>query len=392
MFQVLSQVLEAAPEPPSRQRSDVPARLEEIALRALQKSRGDRFADMRTFGAALESWREAPARGSSRGKAVARVALGLLALSGPVGLAGVAYLALWGPQGPRVSGEAQTPPPRPSQPGPSPTPSAAGPQARPSSWSARYLVERLPRVRRLSRDVMDEAVRAKRAEASRLAERWTQPDCSRGEVFPRASALAEEGSELAQMLLADIRFGDGDREGGLELVWTAARHPGPHPWASLGLGHRLFEFGDSAGARWANAEAAVRADDLRIWDLTAQVCRAAVWLGTPADLGRALRLARPVRSELQELRSNTAQDPDFRWVLAALEADTDSSALLTIATTPPLIRATRCYLARHPTPALRALADGPRLASADLPPAWLSGPPLEHTWSQADIFALDDLR
>jgi serine/threonine protein kinase len=106
LYATLDRVLHKPPAPPSAARPEVPAGVERVCLRALEKDPDARFASMEAFGAALEGCRNVAGRGSARSPRVAwaggLVVAGLL-LAGAVA---------WEP------GSAELPPARPPPPSP----------------------------------------------------------------------------------------------------------------------------------------------------------------------------------------------------------------------------------------------------------------------------------
>ena len=385
LFATLTRVLEHDPPAPSRLRAGVPARLEAICLRALARSPHARYPDMPSFAAALEEWIQAPL-GSPRRRGPALAVAGAAALGVALAVSGL------------LDGQRSAPPPVASlAPSATPTPDAA--RASPSEaspapppldlWVQRFRDDSPP-ARRLSPDVLDVEDQRQRSEADQLAARWELHTLSSRDAVSRATPLAQAGSTTAQFLLAQVLLRGGDpaqHARAVDYMWESARDPDGHDWARVTIAEVLLADGQVEGARWATAAAAARFQPRpKDWDKKARLCCLSIRLDTPGDLGRALRLARPGRTELHSM----ALPPDprdlnsMRWLLCALQVEGEPAALIAASTSPELQRATRALFARHARSELRALAQHASLADVVLPSEWVPGPPLEETWTTAD--------
>lgn len=56
LYEVMKAIVEREPDPPTSSRPELSPALEAICLRAMRKSRDDRYASMASFAAALEAW------------------------------------------------------------------------------------------------------------------------------------------------------------------------------------------------------------------------------------------------------------------------------------------------------------------------------------------------
>ena len=385
-MQVVTRVIAGELDPAP---AGVPAALLEIRRRALAYEPRDRWPDAASLAQALEGWL------SGAAPAPRRRWLAPLAALAVIGLAVLLRLSARGPletaPAPAgLGGRASDPPPAPTSPDPQ-----LPPPPEESPWVQRYRagpgLERRP-----------ELMSGEYARGLTLTEQAAAGTVASATLIARARPLADAGSAPAQRLLGQLLLerasGDDERQAALELLWRAARQPQSDKWAWLLLAKELSRRGDPEGARWVLAEGVARlaTSPQDKPDVRAQACALSVRLGTPGDLGRAIRLVRAGQSPLrEEIRAGRAE-PEVVWLHTLLTFEHHSQSgrgpladQLLVQVPSELIPLTRLFLARSQEPALRELAAHPTLPGARFPAAWLTGPPLEQEWSEADRYFRD---